>query len=89
MTIITTAPVSTTTARVHWSEVDEDLWVADFGGAFGGSIDAAGGRHLARDPFGRERGEFDTFDQARRHLEAFLAHPSMGRRLEARGSTVA
>ena len=78
MTTITTAPV-TTPARVHWSEVDEDLWVADLGGAFGGSIDSAGQRHLARDPFGRERGEFDTFDEARRHMEAFLAHPAMSR----------
>lgn len=83
MTIITTAPVSTTPARVHWAEVDDDLWVAHIGGAFGGSIDSAGGRHLARDPFGRDRGEFDTFDEARRHLEAFLAHPAMSRRLQA------
>lgn len=81
MTIITTTPVSTTT-RVHWSEVDDDLWVADLGGAFGGSIDSASGRHVARDPFGRERGEFGTFDQARRHLEAFLAHPAMSRHLQ-------
>lgn len=84
MTIITT-PV-TAPAQIHWSEVDEDLWVADLGGAFGGSIDSATGRHVARDPFGCERGEFDTFDLARRHLESFLAHPAMSRRLEARGA---
>lgn len=82
MSTITTTPVSTT-ARVHWSEVDDDLWVADMGGAFGGSIDSAGGRHVARDPFGRDRGEFDTFEKARRHLEAFLAHPAMTRRVHA------
>lgn len=84
---ITTSPHSTTTARVRWSEVDADLWVADLEGAFGGSIDSASGRHLARDPFGRERGEFDTFDLARRHLEAFLAHPSMSRRLGIRSDS--
>jgi hypothetical protein len=86
MTIMTTPATTAAPARIRWSEADEDLWVADFDGAFGGSIDSAGGRHLARDPFGRERGAFDTFDEARRHLEAFLAHPSMSRRLGARES---
>jgi hypothetical protein len=81
MTITTTTPLTHTEARVHWSEVDDDLWVADLGGAFGGSIDSADGHHLARDPFGRERGQFETFEQARRHLEAFLAHPAMSRYL--------
>ncbi|GAA1531768.1 hypothetical protein HD600_002091 [Microbacterium ginsengiterrae] len=79
MTMITPAPVNTTPGRVQWSEVDVDLWVAHVDGAFGGSIDSAGERHVARDPFGRDRGEFETFDQARRHIEAFLDHPAMSR----------
>lgn len=85
MTITTTTPLTRTQTRVRWSEVDDDLWVADLGGAFGGSIDCADGHHLARDPFGREHGHFDTFEQARRHLEAFLAHPAMSRYLKGAG----
>ncbi|WP_298037162.1 hypothetical protein [uncultured Microbacterium sp.] len=78
MTIITNTAV--TTGHVLWTEVDVDLWVAHIDGAFGGSIDSSDG-HAARDPFGRDRGTFDTFDEARRHLESFLAHPAMAHRL--------
>lgn len=84
MTIISTAQTHTSNsapARVVWSEADADLWVADADGVFGGSVDSASGRHVARDLFGRERGTFDTLAAACRCIEAFLAHPAMTRRL--------
>lgn len=67
--------------RLVWSEADTNLLVADAGGVFGGSIDSDTGRHVARDPYGRERGTFDTIADAKRHLETFLAHPAMTRYL--------
>src|SRR5690606_35551465 len=68
MTITTSQLNTTTDLALVWSEADTNLWVADAGGVFGGSIDADSGRHIARDPFGRERGTFDTLEDAKRFL---------------------
>ena len=83
MTITTSQLNTTTDLALVWSEADTNLWVADAGGVFGGSIDADSGRHIARDPFGRERGTFDTLEDAKRFLTSFMAHPAMTRYLRS------
>lgn len=86
MTLISPTQTLTPTEAVRpvWTEADTDLWVADAGGIFGGSVDLDADGYVARDPFGRERGTFATLADAKRTLEAFLAHPTMSRYL--RGS---
>jgi hypothetical protein len=75
----TSSLTRTETIRPVWTEADKNLWVADAGGAFGGSVDLDRGGYVARDPFGRERGVFRSLAQAQSVLEAFLAHPAMSR----------
>lgn len=91
MTLI--SPIQTLTSteptRPVWTEADVNLWVADAGGVFGGSVDLDADGYVARDPFGRDRGTFATLIEAKRTLEAFLAHPAMSRYLRGSVPTTA
>jgi hypothetical protein len=90
MTLVTPTRSLTTpeTIRPVWTEADRNLWVADAGGVFGGSVDFDADGYIARDPFGRERGTFETLADAKWALESFLAHPAMTRYLRGtRAST--
>jgi hypothetical protein len=65
------------TARMTWVEADAGFWVGNAGGAFGGCVDRVGHVYRAMDPQGRHRGDFRRLAEAKRCLEAFLAHPAM------------
>jgi hypothetical protein len=53
---------------VAWAVADEGLWVANYGGSFGGTVDQHGPHFFVMDTFGRYIGDFDNLDTAQTAL---------------------
>ncbi|KQO61440.1 hypothetical protein [Curtobacterium sp. Leaf261] len=59
-------------AEIVWSEADSGLWVASYGGYYGGTVDQQNGHFFASDTFGQYVGDFRTLDEAQGRLGAHL-----------------
>ena len=55
-------------ANLTWTQEDEDEWVANYGGYFGGSVDKRDGRYVASDTFGLVVGDFGSLEEAQGRL---------------------
>ena len=59
-------------AQVVWTEADKGLWVASYGGYYGGTVDKQGSHYFASDTFGQYIGDFATLEDAESHLAEHL-----------------
>uniref|UniRef100_A0A942SYU8 Uncharacterized protein n=1 Tax=Neobacillus citreus TaxID=2833578 RepID=A0A942SYU8_9BACI len=55
-------------ARVTWSQPDTGLWVANYGGYYGGTVDRQGTHFFVSDTFGQYVGDFRALDEAKGRL---------------------
>lgn len=55
-------------AEIVWTEADAGLWVASYGGYYGGTVDKQNGHFFASDTFGQYVGDFRTLEEAQRRL---------------------
>jgi hypothetical protein len=58
-----------TAAAMQWPEVEAGFWVANADGNFGGTVERAGRRFVARDALGGELGRFADAASAKRAVE--------------------
>jgi hypothetical protein len=68
--VATNTPV--TRATITWTESDAGLWVANYGGYFGGTVDKQGAHYFVSDTFGAYVGDFRSLEQAQSHLATRL-----------------
>jgi len=59
-------------AQILWTESDKGLWVASYGGYYGGTVDKQGTHYFASDTFGQYIGDFATLEDAQSHLGEHL-----------------
>jgi hypothetical protein len=59
-------------AQIVWTEADAGLWVASYGGYYGGTVDKQNGHFFASDTFGQYIGDFASLELAQQHLGAHL-----------------
>jgi hypothetical protein len=55
-------------ATITWSEPDKGLWVANYGGYYGGTVDKQGTHYFVSDTFGQYIGDFATLEAAQEQL---------------------
>ncbi|MFJ4221380.1 hypothetical protein [Curtobacterium luteum] len=63
--VIATEPVRVT---VSWNVADEGLWVADYAGYYGGTVDRQGAHFFVADTFGAYVGDFRSLEVAQAKL---------------------
>ncbi len=51
-----------------WARPDSGLWVANYGGYYGGTVDRQGTHFFVADTFGQYVGDFRTLDEAKARL---------------------
>jgi hypothetical protein len=61
-----------TRAQIVWTEADAGLWVASYGGYYGGTVDKQNGHFFASDTFGQYVGDFRSLEEAQRRLADHL-----------------
>ncbi|MFZ7086687.1 hypothetical protein [Curtobacterium sp. RRHDQ10] len=59
-------------AQIVWTEADAGLWVASYGGYYGGTVDKQNGHYFASDTFGQYVGDFASLELAQQRLGAHL-----------------
>lgn len=64
--------VPPTRAVISWTETDEGLWAANYGGYFGGTVDKQGRHYFVSDTFGSYVGDFASLEEAQAQLAARL-----------------
>lgn len=66
------AQVGTTAApavpRLTWAIADDGLWVANYGGYYGGTVDRQGAHFFVADTFGQYVGDYRSLDTAKAKL---------------------
>ena len=66
------APAATAGVEVSWKEADAGLWVANYSGYYGGTVDHQGSHYFVSDTFGQYVGDYRSLDVAQAKLEARL-----------------
>lgn len=61
-----------TRAQITWTEADQGLWVASYGGYYGGTVDKQGGHYFASDTFGQYVGDYTSLEDAQAKLAEHL-----------------
>ncbi|ROS36276.1 hypothetical protein [Curtobacterium sp. PhB78] len=54
--------------RISWAQPDTGLWVANYGGYYGGTVDRQGTHFFVADTFGEYVGDFRSLDEAKGRL---------------------
>jgi hypothetical protein len=57
-----------TRATITWTEADAGLWVANYGGYYGGTVDRQGSHYFVSDTFGQYIGDFATLEAGQAKL---------------------
>jgi hypothetical protein len=55
-------------AQLVWTEAETGLWVANYGGYYGGTVDKQGAHYFVSDTFGQYVGDFTSLEAAQRKL---------------------
>ncbi|MBT1683997.1 hypothetical protein KK095_13060 [Curtobacterium flaccumfaciens pv. flaccumfaciens] len=66
------APVQAAPVRISWAQADTGLWVANYGGYYGGTVDRQGTHFFVSDTFGEYVGDFRSLDEAKARLSERL-----------------
>jgi hypothetical protein len=62
------APVEPARVHISWARADSGLWVANYGGYYGGTVDRQGDHFFVADTFGQYVGDFRSLDEAKARL---------------------
>ncbi len=62
------ADTAPTRVRISWAQPDAGLWVANYGGYYGGTVDRQGTHFFVADTFGEYVGDFRSLDEAKTRL---------------------
>jgi hypothetical protein len=66
------ADVQSSRAQITWTEADLGLWVASYGGYYGGTVDKQGTHYFAADTFGQYIGDYASLEDAQSKLSEHL-----------------
>jgi hypothetical protein len=53
---------------MSWTEADAGLWVANYGGYYGGTVDRQGRHYFVSDTFGQYVGDFGSLEEGQAQL---------------------
>ena len=62
------APSAPSVVHVTWAQPDTGLWVANYGGYYGGTVDRQGTHFFVSDTFGQYVGDYRSLEQAKAKL---------------------